>query len=917
MRLYYSVALFFSLVMIAFSATATLKGVVKDESTNKPLANAVVRLIEKGLTDTTDVSGNFLFSSFPVSILPKGFSAKSFAQPRYISGKGIVFINKRDGIVKVDILDLSGKTVAALNNSILNQGVWSAPLGGLAKGTYLCRIQYADETNAFRFMMSETGKRQGPLTKIGDIGGVSGSSLSKTAASAIGVDSIVVSKPGYYSETVLWIEKITDSLTIFLQDTGSTLPVASIRTIIPFDAGWLFNKGDVTGADKLAFAADATWRSVSVPHDWSIEGPFAATNPTTGYGAWAPSGIGWYRKHFTLPASLQGRRIFIEFDGVMTNSTVYINGTSLGNRPYGYVSFRYEITSQATFGATENVISVKTDDSLQPCARYYTGAGINRHVRIIAVNPVHIDKWVTYVTTPTVTTASAAVHVQTTVVNQGASSQSVTVQAVVIDPSGTKLAPVTSAAQSVAAAGSADFAVDVTVSNPKLWDITSPNMYQVQTTVQSGTTGLDDEVTPFGIRTIKYDPDQGFSLNGKVIKQKGACLHHDVSGLGAAVPQRAIQRRLAILKSLGVNAIRTAHNPEDPEMLDVCDRMGFLVMDEFFDVWTAHKYSQVGDYATYFNQTDPVSKNKWYQTDVNDIVMRHRNHPSIVLYSIGNEIRDGLSTRLPLTKDMVGICHKLDPTRAVTQALFRPSDNGDYSATSPSSGTLPILDVFGANYRTNELLEAIKLTPHHAGVATEMGPNITDWASFFVANPQVVGEYIWTGASYLGETGAFPSIGGNGGFIDRVGTINSIGYTYAGLWNTSTPAKPKTSTGAAAKVVLTVDHATITTDLNDVAYVKATIADASGVQISTASNPVKFTLTGSAGEIIALDSGIPTYESFRGDTRNAYQGICFAIVRMNSAGSITVTASSTGLTGSSVTVTGAGGTFVPCTGNCD
>ncbi len=180
------------------------------------------------------------------------------------------------------------------------------------------------------------------------------------------------------------------------------MPVATIRTIMPFDTGWLFNLGDATGANAAAFA-DATWRALSVPHDWSIEGTFSASNPTTGYGAWAPSGIAWYRKHFTLPASLQGRRIFIEFDGVMANSTVYINGTSLGNRPYGYVSFRYEITAQANFGSTDNVIAVKDDDSLQPCARYYTGAGINRHVRIIAVNPVHIDKWATYVTTPAVT----------------------------------------------------------------------------------------------------------------------------------------------------------------------------------------------------------------------------------------------------------------------------------------------------------------------------------------------------------------------------------------------------------------------------------------------------------------------------------------------------------------------------------
>ena len=386
-----------------------------------------------------------------------------------------------------------------------------------------------------------------------------------------------------------------------------------------------------------------------------------------------------------------------------------------------------------------------------------------------------------------------------------------------------------------------------------------------------------------------------------------------MSALGAAVPQRAIQRRLAILKTLGVNAIRTAQESRRPRNAG-CVRSNGLSVDEFFDVWTAPKYNQIGDYAAYFNKIDPVTNQKWYQTDVIETVKRHRNHPCILLYSIGNEIRDALSTRIPITTDIVGMCHKYDTSRLVTQALFQPSNSGDYPG-----GVLNILDVFGVNYRTNELLAAITgTTPHHSGVSTEMGANVTDWASFFMANPQVIGEFIWTGASYLGEvTTSFPTIGGNGGFIDRVGTINSIGYTYAGLWNTTTPTKPKTSTGAAAKVVLSVSHSTITTDLNDVAYVKATVVDASGVQVADATNTVTFAVTGAAGKILGVDSGITTWESFRGSSRNAFGGICYAIVQMNSPGSITITASSPGLTGSSVTVTGINGTFVPCSGNCD
>jgi beta-galactosidase len=788
------------------------------------------------------------------------------------------------------------------------------PLANLAKGMYLCKIKSADQITVFRFMINETGSQRSTAIKMGNTGRSGGMYLSKNKAAQAVIDSLIVSKPGYYPATVLWTEKDIDSVTIFLQDTGSTLPGALVRTIIPFDMNWLFYKGDASGADKAAFA-DGSWRALNVPHDWSIEGPYDQNATTSGYGGYLPAGIGWYRKHFTLPATLQGRRIFIEFDGVMANSTVYINGTTLGTRPSGYMTFRYEITGQANFGAMENVVAVKADNSIQPASRWYTGAGIYRHVRIIAVNPVHIDKWATFVTTP----ATSAVHIQTTVVNQGTSAQNVTVQATLIDPSGTKLAPVTSTAQNVAAAGSATFAVDVPVANPLLWSLESPNMYQVAIAVQSGGTVLDDEVTPFGIRTIKFDPETGFFLNGKSVKHKGVALHHDLSGLGAAVPQRAMQRRLAILKTLGVNAIRTSHNPVAPEVLDLYDRMGFLVLDEFFDVWTGHKYSMPGDYAAYFNKTDPATNNKWYQTDLADIVKRDRNHPSVVFYSIGNEIRDNITTRVPITKDMVSICHTNDPTRPVTQALFQPSSAQDYPG-----GTLNILDVFGVNYRTAELLEAITQTsPHHAGVSTEMGMNPGEWSSFYMKNLQIVGEYLWTGADYLGESpNRWPVVGGGkdvlgSGLTDRMGAIKDMGYQYQAIWSANPVVRPKTSNGPAVKVLLTVDHSTITTDLNDVAYVKASIVDATGLLVATASSPVTFALTGAAGVIKAVDSGTNIGESYIGPSRNAWNGVCYAIVQMKTAGSVTVTASSGSLTGSSVTVTGINGPFVPCSGNCD
>ncbi|HXI29577.1 MAG TPA: glycoside hydrolase family 2 TIM barrel-domain containing protein, partial [Vicinamibacterales bacterium] len=432
------------------------------------------------------------------------------------------------------------------------------------------------------------------------------------------------------------------------------------RSIATFDDGWLFFKGDATGADATGFN-DSSWRGVTVPHDWSIEGPFDQNATTTGTGGYLPAGIGWYRKHFMLPTTQMGKRIFVEFDGVMANADIYVNGTRLGTHANGYMSFRYEMTTQAVFGGSGNVIAVRANNNTQPASRWYAGAGIYRHVRLIATDPVHVAQWATFVTTPTVSTGSATVHVATTVQNQGTAAQSVTVQAVVTTPGGTALAAVPSAAQSVPGGMSINFSVDVPVSNPMLWGPSSPSMYTLTASVLIGGTAVDDDVVPFGIRTIKYDPDAGFSINGAATKFKGAGLHHDVSGLGAAVPMRAWQRRLAQMKQIGINAIRTSHNPYSPEFLDLADRMGFMVMDEFFDAWTGHKVT--GDFGgTTFTNSG--------QADMTDTIKRDRNHPSVVLYSIGNEIRDALATQLATAKTLTNIVHQTDSTRPVTQALF-------------------------------------------------------------------------------------------------------------------------------------------------------------------------------------------------------------------------------------------------------
>jgi beta-galactosidase len=683
-----------------------------------------------------------------------------------------------------------------------------------------------------------------------------------------------------------------------------------VRTIMPLDRNWLFNKGDASGADGASFA-DSTWRPVNLPHDWAVEGPFESGAKTTGRGGYAPSGIGWYRNHFTLPATVtQGQQVYVEFDGVMSHSTVYINGTQLGNHPYGYVSFRYDMTKSIKFGA-ENVIAVKTDTSQQPSSRYYEGAGIYRRARVIATDPVHIDQWATYVYTPAPTAASATVKVTTSVVNSGTSSASVSVQGNVTDATGTAVAPVAAPAQTIAAGAKADFAFDVPVSNPKLWSPETPNMYQLVTTVQAGGKAVDDDVTPFGIRGLVYDGATGLNINGKNYKFNGVCLHQDYHGLGLGAPARAMQRRIAKLKQIGVNAVRTAHDPPSPDFLDLCDRMGVLVMDEFFDTWIGHKYSDVGDDAAFFNQTatsptgmpavpGTATGAKWYEVDVTSIVARDRNHPSVALYSAGNEIRDSSSTRLPILTKMAAIIHTLDLDGFVTQGLFRPADAGDTTGAIRN-----VYDVFGGNYRTNEVIDAMKGSPAKAGVFTEMGTETTTWS---LITGGVTGLFMWTGVDYMGERdGGWPSIGGNGALMDELGgTIRANGLAWAKIWNAPVTSSPPTG-AVAGKVTLTPDHDKIVNDVNDVSFVKAAVSN---------DTAITFAITG-PGTILAVDSASMTQETFRGNVRNSSGGLAYAIVQATGAGTITVTAKASGLTDGTATITATEGTWIPCSDTCD
>jgi beta-galactosidase len=576
-----------------------------------------------------------------------------------------------------------------------------------------------------------------------------------------------------------------------------------------FDFGWRFYKGDVPGAAQPAFD-DAAWRKLDLPHDWSIEGPFDQNAPAGGAGANLPTGVGWYRKHFLVPAALRDQKISITFDGVYMNSDVYLNGHLLGHWPYGYTTFQYDLTPYLNYGDQPNVVSVRVDDSLQPASRWYAGAGIYRNVWITATGPLHVAQWGVYVTTPTVSTDSAKVWVRTEIQNETSAAQTVTVVNQILDDQGAVLAsaeiPVPVPAQ-----GNQYAAQTIDLPQPKLWSPDSPHLYRLRTLVKNSgapaAAPLDDVDTTFGVRSIYFDVDRGFLLNGEPVKMLGMCLHGDAGAVGVAVPDGVLERRLRILKDMGCNALRMSHNPPSPEMLDLCDRLGFLVMDEAFDEWLAHKVPQ--GYGKYF--TD------WSQKDLTTMLRRDRNHPSIVLWSVGNEIPEQTSPRGPdLLRPLVETCHTEDPTRPVTSAMDKiHTDQGD-----DPPAFVNLLDIAGYNYvdrwgsrRVTYFADDRTTYPQRKMVGTEdtgIGgprgvytfsarpagtPERASYTSAMIRPEQlwafnsvhdyVIGYFTWTGIDYLGEA-RWPGKGSSSGALDMCGFPKDGYYFYQSQW-TSQP----------------------------------------------------------------------------------------------------------------------------------
>jgi beta-galactosidase len=583
-----------------------------------------------------------------------------------------------------------------------------------------------------------------------------------------------------------------------------------------FNQDWRFHLGDLKDAQSSDFE-DSNWRKLNLPHDWSVEGTFDEKNPAGTGGGALPGGIGWYRKTFFIPAAAKGKLIFIEFDGVYRNSEVWINGEYLGKRPYGYSSFQYELTSHIKFGA-QNVIAVKADNSQQPNSRWYSGSGIYRNVWLSTIDPLHVDHWGTWIQTPKVSEQSATVVIETKVRNQTDADAAVNIRTVVYNAAGRVVASNTSKLEAAKDA-IAKATAQLTFSRPTLWSVEQPYLYKAVSEIEQAGRVLDRYETSFGVRYFRFDIDKGFFLNGKPLKMLGVCNHHDLGAFGAAVNRRALERQLEMLKEMGVNALRTSHNPPTPELLDMADQMGFIVMDEAFDIWKKEK--------TKFDYH--LDWDEWHKRDLEDMILRDRNHPSVMIWSIGNEVAEQWGVHPEggiISKELTAIVKALDQTRPVTAAC----NFVDPKNTLISDGNL---DLVGTNYAHEKMGEFPKMFPNRPIILTETTSALstrgsydmpsdvikrwprkwdeplkegnadytcsaydncsTPWGSTHEETWKIVkkhdflsGFFIWTGWDYLGEPTPYPwpAISSYFGIIDLAGFPKDSYYMYQSEWTT-------------------------------------------------------------------------------------------------------------------------------------
>jgi len=566
-----------------------------------------------------------------------------------------------------------------------------------------------------------------------------------------------------------------------------------------FNDDWRFHLGDIQYGGRENFDI-SKWEKVTLPHDWTVlqtaSPQYAAC---TGF---LPGGIAWYRKDFTVPAEKKGEKVYIYFEGVYNNSEVFINGKWLGIRPNGYISFMYEMTPYIRFGES-NSIAVRVDHSQDADSRWYTGSGIYRNVRLIYANPVHIDLWGVFYSTATQGNTST-ISVGSTLKNTTEQPNALRITQELLDAAGKSVAS-TSGSLRVEGNNNATLKQNLKIANAHLWSVDDPYLYQLVTKVYNGNKQIDASTTTVGIRTLTFDADNGFALNGKYMKMKGVCIHHDAGALGSAVPEEVWLARLKQLKALGCNAIRMSHNPESNELFEACDKLGFVVMAEAFDEWEYPKNKWIKGW----NQGEPGHQGsyqyfrEWGQRDLKDMVLRDRNHPSIVMWSIGNEVdypndpyshpvldsvtihQQQVGGYLPshpraerlgeIAKDLAAAVKQCDTSRPVTAAIAGVvmSNHTDYPGA---------LDIVGYNYTEDRYAIDHKQYPKRVLFGSETSSGFSSWKAAR-DNKYILGQFIWTGFDYLGEAGMWPSRGFTTGLVDLAGRIKPRGYFHRALWS--------------------------------------------------------------------------------------------------------------------------------------
>ena len=511
-----------------------------------------------------------------------------------------------------------------------------------------------------------------------------------------------------------------------------------------FDDDWKFNLGDTPGAQASDFD-DAGWRPVTLPHDWSIEGHIDPKAPTGGPGGFYPTGIGWYRHHFSAPAAWQGKKVNVEFEGVYENADVFLNGQKLGTVHYGYTTFVIDLTRALKIGEP-NVLAVRVDNSQQKNTRWYSGSGIYRHVWLTVTDPIHILHDGVFAFTTEADAQAANVEIQVATQNETDTPRPAVIQAVVLGPDGTPLGRKDVPCE---LRGTYTVTCEVPIQRPPLWSPETPQLCRVVARVQVGDRTVDATSNPFGIRALAWSPEKGLTINGQTYKLSGGCIHHDNGVLGACAFDRAEERKIELLKAAGFNAIRTAHNPPSPALLDACDRLGMLVMDEAFDCWAKGKNSK--DYSLYF-------KDEW-QEDLGAMIRRDRNHPAVVLWSVGNEIPDVYAPMgAEYEPKMVALIHSLDKTRPVTNGIVGWPTNAKTPVSEVAEraargeAVWNALDIVGVNYALSHHIAEHDQHPQRILVSTESMPPVGK-AYETADHPYVVGDFVWSAQDYLGESG--------------------------------------------------------------------------------------------------------------------------------------------------------------------